>query len=448
MAWFAAAHAAELTMDAWLQAFLDADPSLREAELRVAAAEHSAEGALNRQQTVLLASPRVGGGVAIVGDTAGGFGTGSETALGIQRTGPAGRSVTATVSGSVREPELLQGPSAAAQVAGRIPLRDNAAGKLWALEARVAALQSEGQAWTSEAVRRERCFLGSELFVVAAALQDQTDVYGDFVEVKEASVARTERDVRRGMLRPLELLTARTDLSQTTTDQLALAQRRDEARAVLAAWLPEVPERLAPPELEGWTDGVLDEQPSVQALLSSAESRAADAEATLRRYQGRVDLVPDAYAAVQTGLLDTTGAPVSASEVGAGVAVEVEVPLRVPRRDHEVAALQAAERADRAAADEARRAFSEQRLRAEAAIVGLKGRAEALDARLELAQEQVDAAWQEFLAGRIEYQDWAQHYALLQSTRLERVQLDLDVQLATLTVARATAALPAACEVR
>lgn len=436
-----------LALEDWMVSFLDADPSLVEAAALLSAASSRSAAARTRQQTDLFASPSLGGGLDVIGQTTVPFASAAEASVGVQRTDAQGRSLIASVSAATRLPTFLQGPSIGGNLAGRIPLRGNVGGRLWTLEAEVAELDTERASHAQEATARARCFLGVELYVIAASLQRQAQVYGEFVAAKEDSVERTRRDVRRGLLRRLELLTAQTDLSQTRTEQLRLAQLRDQALASLAAWLGAAPERLDGARLEGWDAPALEpvDHPLALALGAQREQRRAEAAVVDQRYRGEIALVPELAAVHQGGVLDASGAAVAFTEVAVGVSLDVGVPLAVPRRAHELDALSATADAHDAAAGEIVRQIREDAGVARAALDGLERRLELIEARLALIDEQVEAAWGEFLQGRLEYQDWAQHYALYQSTRLEGVALELERDQARLALASVQGALPGVC---
>ncbi len=98
-----------------------------------------------------------------------------------------------------------------------------------------------------------------------------------------------------------------------------------------------------------------------------------------------------------------------------------------------------------AAADEVARQLIEDTGRQEAVLAGTRDRLALAASRQQLLEEQVEAAWGEFSRGRLEYQDWAQHYALYQSTRTEIVALQLQHDQARLSLAALRGALPQVC---
>ncbi len=436
-----------LTLGAWMAAFLAADPSLVQAEKQVRAAAGRAEAARTRQQTDLFATPSVGGGVDVFAGGAQPFVSGGEVALGVSRTTGTGTTLTAAVSGASRIPTVLQGPSAGATLSARVPLRGNRGGLLWQREAEVLEREAARSAHAQRAVLRQRCFLGAELLVVTASLQQQASVYAEFVQAKQDSVARTARDVRRGLLRRLELLTAQTDLSQTQAEEQRLVQLRDEALASLGTWLPAAPDRVAEVTVEGWDAAALSasEHPLALAELAQRDRAAAEAALVDRRFKGDVDLVPTVNGLYQQSL-DVTGAPVTFTEVAAGLTLDVAVPLRAPRRSMQVQAELDQASASEAAAAEVVRGLAEAVARGQATLAGVERRRGLVADRLDLIEAQQRSAWSEFLQGRLEYQDWAQHFALYQSTRLEAVQLALERDLARLGVASARGALPGVCQ--
>ena len=277
----------------------------------------------------------------------------------------------------------------------------------------------------------------------AWSLGQQVDVFDEFLERKEAARRATARDVARGMLHRLELLTAESELDATRSRRLALQVQATEARAVLATWqdpsdqtrpLADPTESLASVglALEGESVRPLNEHPASLALASQAEARQLDAEWLEEDWRTSVDLVPYLGASTLQGLQ-------------AGVALSVSFSALAPRADPQIGERLALASQLNAREAAVLRDLAERRARAKVAREGAVAQLDLNEERLATIEKQVSSAWGQYQGGRIELQDYLQHYALYEQARLESVRLTLVRDLAVLELAALHLDAPEAC---
>ncbi len=434
-----------LTLDDFLAAF-----SLRDAELQVAnwgtqRASLARQVADSPEQLDLYASPRLGGAALSpgLGTVAGEVGAG---VAGLSWHSPTGATAGVEGHGSLYAPgaSSLLASEAGINAWWAMPLGRNSQGRLNTLAIQSATQNEAAAQQLQEAARVERCWAATGGYLQAWNLEQQVAVYDEFLQRKESARKATARDVARGMLHRLELLTAESELAATRSRRQALQVQADQARAVLATWqdpadqarpLSDPSESLSQvlTQLDSEAARPLSDHPAALAFTSQAGARRLDAEWLREDWRTTIDLVPYAGASTLTG-------------IQAGLALSVTYNAIAPRAEPQIAGILAEASLLDARQAAVLRDLAELEARALVAHEGALAQLALNEERLATIQKQVRSAWGQYQDGRIELQDYLQHYALYEQARLESLQLALARDLAVLSLASLHLDAPEGCQ--
>lgn len=294
------------------------------------------------------------------------------------------------------------------------------------------------------------CADAGERFLVRYATAEQLQAYQDLLEEKRRVWFRTAADYSKKMINRLDLLSAKSDWIFAQSLQPGFEARFGRADAALRAFA-ELPASLdlgEPPPLfeQPVTNEVdLSQHPEVKAIESLSASY--DQEILLAREQGkdeldlRLSLGVDRFHDVPVpsgGFGETT-------DVHGFVGVRYLWPIERPDIGYRVRIL---ERRQAQLEEQKRDVLRRLRVGVAQSLVTFEKEAEAyrlLQEQLEVLRRQIRSAYDQFRAGKLEFQNYLDHWDRYQRARLEIWDRWLSMRLAELSLIPLTGMLPEVC---
>lgn len=331
-----------------------------------------------------------------------------------------------------------------------LPLLRNLSGREFELETEAF---EQRRAQTEALYTQEEllyCADAGERFLVRYAAAEQLKAYRDLLAEKRKVWGRTAADYSKKMINRLDLLSAKSDWIFAQSQMPGFEARFGRADAALRAFasLPEALELGEPPPLFESPPGPekdLSAHPRIEAL--DALGAAFEQEILLAREQGkeeldlRFSLGVDRYHDVPVpsgGAGDTT-------DVHGFVGVRYLWPIERPEIAYRIRILEHRQ----AQLEEQKREIMRQlRVGMKQSLVTLEQEAAAyrlLKEQLEVLRRQIRSAYGDFRAGKLEFQNYLDHWDRYQRARLEIWDRWLSMRLAELSLIPLTGVLPEAC---
>lgn len=443
-----------LTPARFLAVFTRVDPEVVLAELAVNQAHSALAESLDRQTLDVVARLPVGAGYArqprgAGQEVTGSFGTISGAEAGLQYgDGWGGQAELGAYTGLTTRPNVAGAQTGGVRAGYRLPLLRNRFGRLFraAQAARRAALA--GAEATAALRRLGQCTSGLDLFLRLWTAQEGARVWQDLLADQERLYRRTARDHRRRLVTKLDYLAAASEWLRTQQRFALFQEEQKQLGAQAATYLGHAPEVLAMPAEVAWpwpdaaaSEAVLATHPEVQVWRMARRRALADAQRTLGQYGPELAVGPEFRYDYQ----GVPGSGASAAGAAALLGLEFRYPWLAPERPR------VAERFRLEARAHGRRIRETiRRLRAEAAQAEVVRRQ--VEARLRLTQEklrlteaQIREARRMYGQGRLEFQDYFQHFARYEEARFERLTLNLARWQAQLDRALAQGVLATVC---
>ncbi|MBT3218825.1 MAG: TolC family protein [Proteobacteria bacterium] len=452
---------AALSLEEYLRQYLQADPTWRVSELEASIAGLATDNSRDRLTLSATATPTMrynlygyGSGPPLL--HLGTFGLGE---VGTVLQDKKGGTWSTTVNGTLyTNPNFTTGGhTAGVDSHYAAPLVRNAAGRLWAMETAWLGVEEEAKKEEAEAYRLDRCAAGINLYVATYFLQEQWDVWESLLALKEKTYQRTQREYARRMVTRLDFLAAESDWVSARQRQEELAGKRDEALASLSSYLDGQPVdfRLASPETvlepyvfpsdEGSLKTLLNAHPRVAGLEHTSQAYKSQAAWVDRSWMPEVALVPNLGLDHFSLLPDPTGGTSSLTDLSGGLALSVDLPLIQPDRGYQGDVLDQRHTQTMLLLDEAKRDLEERSRVAEAVIVASDARLALTEEKLEILQKQIDEAGAQYSSGKLEFQDYLQHWSQFENARFERLNLLYVRWLAQVELMRALGPIPDSC---
>ena len=416
---------AHLSLRDAAQRFFATDPSVLASHIAVAAATIGTSAARDRVALSVGMEPGFRGDFGSVGGKTIVLGAGDlPTSMSV--TDPWGGAFDVTASAHGLTDPLVVPPGNIGVVDAKytMPLLRNRLGSLWALEVAAAEQALSEQQANAKALHVERCALLLDLFAAARSLQEQRDVVQELLKLRDKTHARTSADYNNKLLTRLDYLASKTDL-------IAAKQRVEDlegqARGAADAFL------IVLGDAPG-ADIVLDDDdalhtvpapepgfvhPALLALQAQAAVASARAQVSETRLGPEISLIPGVGGSAFSH--QPVGTTTSPSVNGyLSLSVGFELPLLQPQRTYEPLLLR--KQADElwARKEAAARVLDERAVRAEASLHAADTQLALVQERLDLAQAELGEARQMYQAGRMEFQDYLQHFVIYEESRLER----------------------------
>ncbi len=452
----AAAPQAQLTLSTWLDRFLQADPSWRVAALERDVAELQLRWAQDPATLTLEGSPAAGFDELLydAGDPEAlmSFSAADLEASWANKKGGVLSAQAATVLSS--QPELADGSQLGLGVSYALPLAYNAMGRLHALEAAWREREREARSAELQAHLLGQCAAASELYLAAWVAQEQAATWQDLLLHKEKTFKTAKHDWARRMIPRLDVLAAESDWIAAQQRAAQLDAARQEALAVLAVYLGGEAGALESPgdALRTWTaagpealESQLEAHPALRIWEEAGLAYASQSAYAEHSYAPQVYLAPG-FGVTRYGFGEVASGPSSLVDLGAWVGLSFSLPLVQPAPEYETAILAERQRQAEAEAEELRRALRERAAVARAALAGVAARRALSDQKLAVIEKQIAEAGAAFANGRLEFQDYLQHWAAYEAARFEALELDALDGAARADLLRALGPLPPSCQ--
>jgi len=450
----------ELSLEQVVGRFLRVDPDLPVAQLEREVAQLRV--ALSRDRWRLDGEGFIpfGYNLYVLPNQALHVGSGELIEAGVRSQDPVGGALRVSANGRVlSEPALSDGGHRAGlQASYTLPLWRNLGGELYALETTRLSRVEEARAAEVEARRLDRCVSAIELYLSAYVLQEHAAVWEELLAHKERTYKRTARDYGRKMVQRLDFLTAKSDWLAARQRHAAFEGRRRQAFAVLDTYLSAAEVSLASPEpffvsagdppAEG-DKSAFEKHPVVLVLDQEVEALRAETRLSRRRYLPEISLVPTLGAQYLSHMLVAQpggSAYVPLGNAFASLGLLFELPLIEPNRDFERALLGRRQQQLLSQRSEAVRFLDERARGAREAIGAVDARLELTEEKVENIRKQIAEAGAMYGSGRLEFQDYLQHWAFLEEARFERLNLLYSRWRAQTALLRATGPVPDLCQ--
>jgi outer membrane protein TolC len=430
-----------VTLDSFLERFVHVDSSIPVAEHERAVAELRAELSDNRLRLYGEAdAPLLGYDRMWLAGTHTWLGDAAVSSAGVRMEDPFGGRFNARLSGRyVSHPErTVNGHTAGAEVSYRLPLGRNLLGRLYELETLSLRQEADTAGANVVAERLARCAVGLELYASAWVWQEQAGVWKELLDTKKKTADRTQRDYARRMVTALDSLTTHSDWLASQQRFAAFDGQRRRALEVVgtylgadasaltldspAAFLDATPDAADAARL----DALLAEHPAVVALDHARDAYAARSALVARQYATEVAVGPTVgvdYASRIGATSAFAGANANITRFYALLGVQVELPLIEPAPDVETAVLHHRMQQVVARRRETLRALRER-------VLGTLQELQAVEEQLALTEEklatikkQIGEAASMYQNGRLEFQDFLQHWAFYEEARFEHSDL-------------------------
>lgn len=339
-----------------------------------------------------------------------------------------------------------QGQAGAVRAEYALPLWRNLIGALYLLEQRSAEQGFVAADQRKKAVTVTRCAAGVGTFLEVEAFEEMDQIWQDLLARKEQVLKQTQRDYGRRLVTRLDWLSAQSDWEQSQQRYRDFQiQRRQRVQGLLAvlddpaarkATLDTVQVRAAPgassPDAPAPVDDWLAAHPAMAALDALSSQIDVEVERQKRSIAPEVFLVPEVGSGVQSHNKLAGGGGAVYVDAYAQMSVRWQFPVFVQRQRHDLAALYA----DRTRVDREKQslrlALLADAARWEAEAARYEAQRVQSDTRVTLAQQQIREARGMFGQGRLEFQDFLQHWDVYETARLSQVSFRLQRDLAVL----------------
>ncbi len=452
-----AAEPAKWTVEVFLEEFLSVDR-----EISLARLEHARSvvaTAESRDRSVASASFHAPVGYSLIAGPDVGvrhLGTASLGAASLVYEDDRGRSTRVLASSTVSTaPEVLGGNQLGLRVDYSVPLWRNAGGKLHDLKTASFLELESARKLDIDAAFLDRCVTGLSLYLRAYVLQELSSVWEDLLEHKERTLRRTERDFARRLVTRLDRLASSADWLSTRQRFEDFSTRRARNLATFFSYVPsdEEPVLASPKDLLATIPASLTEEELEELLQAHPVVQRLDREiAHLQRQRAFVErsFLPEIFLVPEVGVEHYSqafvpGAATSVTHAFALLGLGVDWPLRSPRQDYDLQNLSILEKRIETERRELTRRLSEHVSLAEETIKGAEARLELANESLETIQNQIREATRLYNTGRLEFQDYLQHWSFYEEGRFAVLELTLARWLGQIELLRALGPTPEVC---
>ncbi|MBI5509900.1 MAG: TolC family protein [Deltaproteobacteria bacterium] len=424
-----------LALESVIARFLSADPQLRGVRVEQAIAALDLAASRDRFRVYATASPGVAGDfrfkpnhdAIVLGDLPLG---------GVIADDPLGGTAAAKINlHGVSDPRgYPPGHVVAAELSYALPLLRNRFGRLYELEEQVFRDIVEARGLQLQAATIERCAAALELFAGARTLQEQLTVYDELLETRDKTYKRTIADYNKKLVQKLDYLAAKADFLAATQRREELAAAKAQAIAVLATFLGEQstfeledhPALHHPPVDPGAAHPGVGAHPLVRVLDQEIESLEGRAALAARTYGPELFLIPRAGLNGASDLLVGTSTR-RFLDAFVGITLGLTLPVVEPNADYQPRSWRHQAELLQSRRDEVVRALTERARLAAVASASIVKRLAHTDEKLSISQAQVAEARDLYQRGRLEFQDYFQHWAIFENARFERLELELEL---------------------
>lgn len=304
-----------------------------------------------------------------------------------------------------------------------------------------AALAEQDLAWCADATER---------YLVRYAADAQLEAYDELIEEKRRVWAQTIRDYERKMIQRLDLLAARSDWLAAQSLRAVFVARKERADAALEVFLDAPAGRLVEPapivaKTAPKTATIAATHPRLARLAAREAELSQSALLATERGKDDLDLAFTVGATRVHDLFIPPAAIADLTDIYGLVQLEYVWPIERPETEY--ASREARLRLARVAAE--RRALElDLRQRVREALEVWRHTETAYDLvvqQREVMRAQIRAAHKEFTNGKMEFQDYLDHWDRHQRARLDAWDLWLEARLAENRLVPLLGTLPEHC---
>lgn len=442
-----------LTLADYVAAYRDHNPSRQTQVLDVRLAQVEVERRTNRATRTLSVSPQLGARgyhLTRVGSFDPLLSAGADAEYSYDANDGTGYSFRAGVAWPSRSNLPAGNPQYGVEGAYRLPLVRNFGGRQNRYEQDAAKATKDGAVATLDEQDLMFCADATERYLVRYAAEQQLATYDELIEEKRRVWAQTIRDYERKMIQRLDLLAARSDWLAAQSLRARFVARKARADAALEAFLDGPAPPLAPPP------AIVAATPPKTATIAAthprlvrlaAMQRELEQTALLAQERGRDD-VELAFTVGATRVHDLFVPPqeiADLTDIYGLVRLTYLWPIERPETDYQ--AREARLRLERVAAE--RRALAielTQQIREQLELWRHTEEAHRLlEEQRRVMLGQIRAAHREFSNGKMEFQDYLDHWDRHQRARLDAWDLWLETRLAENRLVPLLGTLPEHC---
>ena len=326
-----------------------------------------------------------------------------------------------------------------------LPLLRNRGGREFEHEAKSLAERQTRAEAAYDVESLLACRDAGERYVMRYAAERQLEAFRALLAEKKRVWFRTVADFKNKLIKRLDLLAAKSDWLLSQSLEPGFVARMATADAALRAYapLPTVVTMADPPRLSIGSDAT--DHPRLRAL--QAELRAFEQEILFTSEQGKDDLDLRFSVGVDRfhDLADPAGRPGDTTDVQGLVGVRYLWPIARPDITYRTQILRyRAEQTERRSQDILRR-LNEGIAQNRAILAGEEAAYGLLEEQIDVLRSQIRAAYEDFRAGQLEFQNYLDHWDRYQRARLDIWDRWLGVRLAEFALVELTGKLPEAC---
>lgn len=331
-----------------------------------------------------------------------------------------------------------------------LPLLRNFGGRLFrqgakAEQARAAAARAD-LTWQ----RAQLCAQAWSGFVQTYAAQSKLRAFVRLLGEKRRIWNQTRADFRRGLVTKVDLLAARSDWLQAKAQRPLYEAQLNSAFATLRRWVPQLQTQPASEPPRAPMARMLSdaEHPQARAIDAMLESLRLSKRQVLAQTEPEMKLVFKAKVDRIHDVFDTQGRFSDATEFAGSVGLDMRWPVHAPSFSYEAKVLTVQARQLQEDLRNFTRARTEALGRARALHRGAEAAQKIQLQQLTILRRQINAALSEFRAGKMEYQNYLDHWDRYQRARLAVWDRWSDAALALVGAIPWTGAIPEVCDAR
>ena len=317
------------------------------------------------------------------------------------------------------------------------PLLKNRGGRQFRLEAKIQTELKKKEQASLKLTGLQICHDATRRYIERYVAQQKLAVYRDLLREKRRVYGQTTADYRRRLVTRLDLLAARSDWMAAKSKEPDLVSRLQQADAVLRAYYPvQGPLELQqPPEAAGLSLGATgimrwahdeDSHPRFLVLTAARKALGQERDWLLEQNRSELDLSLSLglhrYHSAYSQILQTGGGLSlqmgDVTDLGSMFSVRYLLPIRRPDVSFKLRLLKLSQRRIDEQRAQLRRGISSDVARVSAVIRNADVAIKLIEQQLRVARQQIRAAHKQYRKGKLEFQNFLDHWEPYQRARL------------------------------
>ena len=281
------------------------------------------------------------------------------------------------------------------------------------------------------------CHDAARRYVERYVAQQKLAVYRDLLREKRRIYGQTQADYRRRLVTKLDLLAARSDWMAAKSKEPDLVSKLQQADAVLRAYYPgtEALKLSRPPDAAGLSLGAAgimrwahDERshPRFAALAAARRALGRQRQWLLEQNRSELDLslslgvhrYHSAYSQLQQSAAGFSLQLGDVTDLGTMFSVRYLLPVRRPEVAFKLRLLKLSQRRIDEQRAQLRRGISSEVARVAAVIRNADAAVQLIQKQLRVARQQIRAAHKQYRNGKLEFQNFIDHWEPYQRARM------------------------------